>query len=313
MRKLLGLFSVCALVGVAAGVNGAGATPPSGPPPEVTEYGRGQQAEAGKVIASSGYDVQHTTYTLAPGGDTGWRTGPGSTTLAVTKGALKVEQAEGCASRDLAAGSVLVLPPGKFRLQNSGGEAAELMANFTNLPKGGGAPLDGPAEAAPACAGFAAAAVVNGLSATKSFRGDPTAYYRQVQHVGHGGGNASASSEVPVEAGKDAVMMTFVLQPGFSTGWFAHTPHVAIITKGKWAFFEPRNGKCEKVEEYGPGDAWIHPTHRHMGAVQGSEPVEITVFGFNMNHGEPKPVVGSQPDHLDFAHAPPTECPTQLR
>ena len=310
MRKLLGLFSVCALVGVAAGVNGAGATPPSGPPPDVKEYGRGQQVEAGKIVASSGSDVQHTTYTLAAGGDTGWRTGPGSTTVAVTKGALKVEQAEGCASRDLAAGSVLVLPPGKFRLQNSGGEAAELMANFTNLPKGGGAPLDGEAQSAPDCAGFAAAAVANGLSVAQTFRGDPTAYYRQV-HAGHGGG--AASSEVPIEAGKDAVMMTFVLQPGFSTGWFTHTPHVAIITKGTWAFFEARDGKCEKVEEYKAGDAWVHPKHLHMGAVQGNEPVEITVFGFNMNHGEPKPVLNSQPDHLDFLYAPPTECPTQIR
>jgi quercetin dioxygenase-like cupin family protein len=312
MRKLLGLFSVCALVGVAAGVNGAGATPPSGPPPDVKEYGRAQQAEAGKVVASEGYDVQHTIYMLAAGGDTGWRNGPGSTTLAVTKGALKIEQAEGCASRDLAAGSALVLPAGKFRVQNTGGEAAELLANFTNLPKGGGAPLDGPAESAPACAGFAAAAVANGLSAAKTFRGDPTAYYRQV-HAGHHGSDGYASSELPVEAGKDAVMMTFALQPGFSTGWFAHTPHVAIITKGTWAFFEARDGKCEKVEEYRAGDAWVHPVHRHMGAVQGNEPVEITVFGFNMNHGEPKPVLGSQPDHLDFFHAPPSECPTQLR
>jgi quercetin dioxygenase-like cupin family protein len=314
MRKLLGLFSVCALIGVAAGVNGAGATPPSGQS-SVTEYGRAQQVANGKVVASSGYDVQSTTYTLAPGGDTGWRTGPGSTALAVTKGALKVEQAEGCTSRDLPAGGALVLPPGKFRLQNAGQEPVELLANFTGLSSGRGAPLDGPAESAPACAGFAAAAVANGLSSAKSFRGDPSPYYRQA-HAGHGGGDAyggSASSELPVEAGKDAVMMTFVLQPGFSTGWFTHTPHVAIITKGTWAFFEARNGKCEKVEEYKAGDAWIHPVHRHLGAVQGNEPVEITVFGFNMNHGEPKPVVGSQPDHLDFSQSPPSECPTQLR
>jgi quercetin dioxygenase-like cupin family protein len=314
MRKLLGLFSVCALVGVAAGVNGAGATPPSGPPPEVTEYGRAQQVENGKVVASSGYDVQSTTYTLAPGGDTGWRAGPGTTALAVTKGALKIEQAEGCASSDLAAGNALVLAPGKFRLQNAGQEPVELMANFTGLTSGGAAPLDGPADSAPACGGItAAAAEANGLSATKSFRGDPSAYYRQA-HAGHGGGDAyGASSELAVEAGKDATMMTFVLQPGFSTGWFAHTPHVAIITKGTWAFFEARDGKCEKVEEYRAGEAWVHPLHRHMGAVQGSEPVEITVFGFNMNHGEAKPVLNSQPDHLDFAYAPPSECPTQVR
>jgi len=313
MRKLLGLFSVCALVGVAAGVNGAGATPPSGPPPQVTEYGRAQQLEAGKVVASSGYDVQHTIYTLAPGGDTGWRTGPGSTTLAVIKGVLKLTQAEGCASRDLATGTSLTLAPGQFRLQNTGQEPVELMANFTNLSKGGVAPLDGEAESAPACAGIGATTVPNGLSAAQTFRGDPTAYYRQA-HAGHGGADGyGASSELAVDAGKDATMMTFSLQPGFSTGWFAHTPHVAVITKGSWAFFQGRDGKCEKVEEYRAGDAWIHPQHRHLGAVQGNEPVEITVFGFNMNHGEAKPALGSQPDHLDFAYAPPSECPTQLR
>ena len=312
MRKLLGLISIFALVGVAAGANGAGATPPSGPPPDVKEYGRAQQVEGGKVIASSGYDVQHTIYTLAPGGDTGWRNGPGSTTLALTKGALKIEQASGCATRALTAGSAIVLPAGKFRLQNTDKEPAEILANFTNLPSGGGAPLDGEAGSAPDCAGFAAAAVANGLSSDKTFRGDPTAYYNQV-HAGHHGSDGYASSEIPVEVDKDAVMMTFVLQPGFSTGWFAHTPHVAVLTKGSWAFFEARDGKCEKVEEYRAGDAWVHPVHRHMGAVQGNEPVEITVFGFNMNHGDPKPVLGSQPDHLDFFHAPPSECPTQLR
>jgi quercetin dioxygenase-like cupin family protein len=314
MRKLLGLFSVCALVGVAAGVNGAGATPPSGEF-STTEYGRAQQIENGKVVASSGHDVESSTYSLAPGGDTGWRTGPGTTALAVTKGALKVEQAEGCASRDLAAGSALVLPPGKFRLQNAGQQPVELLANFTGLPSGGGAPLAGAAESTPACAGFAAAAVANGLSTSKSFRGDPSAYYRQA-HTGHGGGDAyggSASSELPIEAGKDAFMITLVLKPGFSTGWFTHTPHVAILTKGTWAFYEARDGKCEKVEEYHAGEAWIHPVHRHLGAVQGNEPAEITLFGFNMKHGEPAPVFGSQPDHFDFSQAPPSECPTQLR
>lgn len=312
MRKLLGLFSVCALVGVAAGVNGAGATPPSGEF-SATEYGRAQQIENGKVVATSGHDVESSTYALAPGGDTGWRNGPGTTALAVTKGALKVEQAEGCASRDLAAGSALVLPPGQFRLQNAGQEPVELLANFTGLPHGGGTPLDGSAESAPACGGFTAAAVANGLSTSKSFRGDPSAYYRQA-HAGHGGGDAyAASSELPVEAGKDAFMITLVLKPGFSTGWFAHTPHVAILTKGDWAFYEARDGKCEKVEEYHAGEAWIHPVHRHLGAVQGNEPAEITLFGFNMKHGEPAPVFGSQPDHFDFFHAPPEECPTQLR
>ncbi|HKN37648.1 MAG TPA: hypothetical protein VJ456_00915 [Acidimicrobiia bacterium] len=315
MRKLPGLFTVFAGVAVLATVNVASATPPSGQFSS-TEYGRAQQVANAKVVAPSGHDVESSTYTVAPGGDTGWRTGPGTTALAVTKGVLKVEQAEGCASRDLPAGSSLVLPPGTFRLHNAGQAPVELLANFTGLPHGGGAPLvDGPAEAAPPCAGFAAAAVASGISTAKSFRGDPTPYFQQA-HAGHGGGEAygaSATKELSVEAGKDAFMATFELQPGFSTGWFAHTPHVAILTKGAWAFYGDRDGKCEKVEEYRVGDAWVHDVHRHLGAVQGNEPAEITVFGFNMRHGQPMPVFDSNPDHFDFTQAPPADCPTQLR
>lgn len=314
MRKLLGLFSVCALVGVAAGVNGAGATPPSGQSSE-KEYGRAQQVDNAKLVASSNYDVESSTYTVAPGGDTGWRTGPGTTVLAVTKGALRVDQAEGCASRDVSAGKSVVLSPGQFRLHNAGQEPVELLASFTDLPIGGGSPLmDGPTGPAPSCAGFAAAAVPNGVSAAKSFRGDVSPYFRQA-HAQHAGssGNGYPTKELSIQAGKDMFMGTFTLQPGFSTGWFTHTGHVAIITKGTWAFFEARDGKCQKVEEYRAGDAWVHDVHHHLGAVQGNEPVEITLFGFNMRHGEPAPVLGSQPDHFDFAQPPPSECPGQLR
>ena len=57
--------------------------------------------------------------------------------------------------------------------------------------------------------------------------------------------------------------------------------------RGRGPSTKPRDGKCEKVEEYRAGDAWVHPVHRHLGAVQGNEPAEITLFGFNMKHGEP--------------------------
>ncbi len=314
MRKLLGLFSVCALVGVAAGVTGAGATPPSGQFSS-TEYGRAQQVENAKVVASSNYDVESSTYTVAAGGNTGWRTAPGTTALAVTKGTLKVEQAEGCTSRDIATRTSVVLPPGQFRLHNAGQEPVELLVNFTDLPNGGGSPLDGPTGPAPSCAGFAAAAAPAGVSPGKSFRGDVSAYFRQA-HAGHGGGETQGgypTKELAIQAGKDTFMGTFSLQPGFSTGWFTHTDHVAILTKGTWAFFEARNGKCEKVEEYHAGEAWVHSVHRHLGAVQGNEPAEITLFGFNMRHGDPMPVFDSNPDHFDFSQSPPGDCPTQLR
>lgn len=320
MRKLLSLFSVCALAGLTAGAGGAGATPPSGQFTS-TEYGRAQQVADARVVASSGYDVGSSALRLAPGADTGWRTGPGTTALAVIKGLLTVEQAEGCTGSDLPAGKSLVLAGGKFRLHNAGSEPVDLLANLTELPGGGprsgGAALivDGPGEAAPPCSGFAEAAGPNGVSVSASFRGDVTPYFRQA-HAGHGGGDTygtSPAKELSVEAGKDSFMSTFFLQPGFSTGWFAHTEHVAILTKGAWAFYEARDGKCQKVEEYRAGDAWVHNVHRHLGAVQGSEPAEITVFGFNLRHGDPVPVFDSNPDHFDFTHAPPSECPSQLR
>jgi quercetin dioxygenase-like cupin family protein len=316
MRKLPGLSTIVAAVALLASANVAYATPPSGQFSS-SEYGRAQQVDNGKVVVPTGHDVDSSTYSLAPGADTGWRTGPGTTALAVTKGVLKVEQAPGCTSRDLAAGNATVLQPGQFRLHNAGQEPVELLANFSGLPHGGGAPLvDGSTDPAPACAGFAVAGAANGISVDKSFRGDPSPYFKQAPtaHEGHGGGEATGTSkELAVEAGKDAFMETFELQPGFSTGWFAHTPHVAIITKGTWAFYGDKDGKCQIEELYHPGDAWVHPVHRHLGAVQGNEPVEITVFGFNLKHGQAMPVFGSNPDHLDFTQAPPADCPTQLR
>lgn len=322
MRKLPGLLTIVAAVGVLAlqvgGLSQASATPPSGEA-TITDHGRAQQT-AGKVVVPSGRDVLSSVYTVAPGGDTGWRTGPGTTVLGVVKGTLGLMQAsDGCAHRDVAAGSAVVVQPGQFRLHNAGKEPVQLFANFTGLPAGGPAPLtDGPAEPAPACAGVSAAVVPSGVAQSDSFRGGISAYPApqegHANHHGHGEStDASGPIEFSVEAGKDTMMNTFHLKPGFSTGWFVHTDHIAIITKGTWAFYEAREGKCEKVEEYKAGDAWAHGPHTHMGAVQGNEDAEITLFGFNLKHGEAMPVFGSAPDHFDFSPPPPSECPTQLR
>src|SRR5919199_6992090 len=87
MRKLPGLVTVCAAVAVLGGVNAAFATPPSGQFSS-TEYGRAQQLDNAKVVAPSGHDVESTTYTIAAGGDTGWRNGPGAPAPAAIRGVL---------------------------------------------------------------------------------------------------------------------------------------------------------------------------------------------------------------------------------
>ena len=188
MRKLLGLFSVCALVGVAAGVNGAGATPPSGQSSS-TEYGRAQQVDDAKVVVPTGHDVLSSTYTVAPGGDTGWRTGPGTTALAVTKGALKVEQAEGCAEpgpsgrepRRPCAGPV----PAPQRRAGTGGTAGQLH----QAPSGAAAPLGtAPADRHRPAPGSPPPPSERGLQSPSRSGATSSPYFRQA-HGGHGGGD----------------------------------------------------------------------------------------------------------------------------
>src|SRR5690606_20337852 len=129
------------------------------------EYGRAQQSADTKVVVPDGYDVLSSTYTVDPGGDTGWRAGPGTTSVAVTKGTLKITQGDGCAAQDVSAGQSVVLPAGTYRLQNTAQEPVELLANFTALPKGGGDPLtEGAGAPAPACAGFEIAVAPGGVT-----------------------------------------------------------------------------------------------------------------------------------------------------
>jgi quercetin dioxygenase-like cupin family protein len=302
MRKLPGLSTVFAAAAVLATVNAASATPPSGDF-SYTEHGRVQQSgNATLTIPAS--DNLESSYTMAAGGDTGWRTAAGDVVIAVFKGALTVDQAQGCASQEVAAGRAVAVPPGKFRLRSAGNQPAQFSGVFFNLPVGGPDPLvASEAEPAPACAGVSAAAVVpSGVSAADSARGVITAgkYH---------GADPSGTVVHSLDAGKDMFVGSYTLEPGFSTGWIVHTDELVILTKGKLAIWEARDGKCAKVEEYSAGQAWAHKPHRHMGVNEGTESAVARVVGFNMKHGDPMPIVGSNPDHFDFTQLPPSDCP----
>src|SRR5688572_26994152 len=188
MRKLHGLFTIVSVAAVFAGVNVASATPPTGQV-GIQEHGRAQQA-AGTITIPAADNVS-AAYTIAPGGDTGWRTSTGDAVVAVFKGALTVEQAaQDCAGQDVKAGNAAVVSTGKYRLRNAGNEPAEFSGLFFNLPVGGPNPLvDGQTEPAPACAGVSTAAVTaQGVSATESARGAIPEYGPR---AAHGAGNHS--------------------------------------------------------------------------------------------------------------------------
>jgi len=306
MRKATGLSTVFAAVAVLATVNVASATPPTGQF-SYTEHGRSTQA-ANATLTIPAADNVSSSYTVAPGGNTGWRTTTGDAVLAVTKGALSIDQAQGCASQDLAAGKAVVVPAGTFRLRNAGGQPAELNGIFFNLTPGGPSPLvDGAAEPAPNCPGFSAASVAaQGVSGSDLARGVTDPYL----HGATGHGVDSHGTVVhQLQAGMDMAVFTYVLEPGFSTGWLIHTDEMAIITKGKIGIVEARDGGCKTVEEYSAGQAWAHKPHKHMGVVEGNETAVLRIIGFNMKHGEPLPVFGSNMDHIDFSQAPPADCP----
>jgi quercetin dioxygenase-like cupin family protein len=301
MRKLPGQFTVFAAVAVLATVNAASATPPSGEF-SYTEHGRAQQSTNATVTIPASDNLE-SSYTIAPGGDTGWRTATGDAVTAVFKGALTVDQAQGCASQEVAAGRAVVVPAGKFRLRNAGNQPAQFSGVFFNLPVGGPDPLVADeAEPAPAC-GFSAAAVVpSGVSAANSARG-------VISAGKYGGADPYGTVVHSLDAGKDMFVGSYTLEPGFSTGWIVHTDELVILTKGKLAIYEAHDGKCKKVEEYSAGQAWAHKPHRHLGVNEGTEPAVARVVGFNLRHGDPMPVFGSNPDHFDFTQLPPADCP----
>jgi hypothetical protein len=182
----------------------------------------------------------------------------------------------------------VVIPAGQFRLRNSGSEPAEFNGMFFNLRVGGPNPLtDGAAEAAPGCAGISAAAVAaTGVSAGDVARGVTDPYL----HKANGHGVDSHGTVVhSIETGKDMFVVTYYLEPGFSTGWLVHTDEMAIITKGTLGIIEARDGGCKKVEEYSAGQAWAHKPHKHMGVNEGNETAVVRI--------------------IDFTQSPPTDCP----
>jgi quercetin dioxygenase-like cupin family protein len=314
MRKRPGLFVVltasAVLIGVAVGgLSPASATPPTGQF-SATDHGRVQQATSATVTIPPADNVS-SNYVIAPGGDTGWRTSPGDSVIAVFKGALALEQAQGCSSQELAAGKAVVIPAGKFRLHNAGNQPAEISGVFFNLRVGGPSPLvEGQVDPAPACAGFSAAAVgPTGISAADSARGTTGTGIYTIHGHGVGGADAAGTVVHSLEAGKDLFVVTYTFEPGASTGWLVHTDEMAILTKGTIAIWEGHDGKCEKAEEYHAGQAWAHKPHKHMGVNESNETAVVRIIGFNMKHGQPMPVVGSNMDHIDFSQAPPADCP----
>ena len=298
MRRIPFVTSAVVLAS-ALSIATAFATPPTGDL-KWEDYARAQLTESATVPIVGGLTLVRASYSIAPGGETGWRNLPGTTVLAVTKGKLTVHGGEGCPAKDYAAGQAAVIPAGVYMVHNAGSEPLEFFGAFFGQPKGMTKPLaEGSTEDAPAgCSGIMAAGVSpTGVSVPDSAQGFfvPNFY--------------NEGSTLEIKAGTDIFATRYDASPGWSSGWFAHYPAVNVMEKGEISYVEAKDGKCDESEKYNAPDSFYHPRHRHIAANYSKEHFIITSIYFGLPHDETLPgPAGNQLVAADFSQAPPADC-----
>jgi len=286
------VFTLALSMGVAV------ATPPTG---EVAfkDLARAQAVEGLSVPIHPGTGLVSGSYSVAPGGETGWRNLPGAAILAVNKGKLTVHRADGCTTKDYAVGQAAVVPAGTYLVGNSGNEPAEFFAFFFDQATDGPKPLaEGPTAAAPtSCSGVAAAAAPAGVSLSTPEIG--------TMAVGMFGNGAT----LDIQAGKDVYASYLDISPGWSSGWISHRPAANIMSGGTLSYVMAKDGKCDTSEKYHAGEAFYHPAHRHMAYNEGKDHILLTTMYFDLPHEPAAPVIGNTITAVDFTQAPPADCP----
>ncbi len=299
MRRIPMITSAVVL-GSALSVATAFATPPNGPV-GFQDYARAQLVDSAKVPITAGTSLVRGSFSIAPGGETGWKKLPGAMALAVTKGTLMLHGGEGCAERTYAAGKAAVAPAGVYQVHNPGKEPLEFFGVFFDQAPGAPKPLaEGPTEAAPAdCTGVMATQVSpSGVALT------------DVAAAVFGADYYNEAATLDITAGTDIFATHYDVPPGWSSGWFAHYPAVNTMESGELTYVEAKDGKCDESEVYRGGEAFYHPRHKHIAKNKTKEHTVLTTIYFGLPHGESMPGPGNQLAAADFSQAPPADCPT---
>jgi quercetin dioxygenase-like cupin family protein len=293
-------FVVATVITSVLSMTTALATPPTGDV-KFRDVSRAQAVESATVVIKPGTAMVSGSYSIAPGGETGWRQLPGHSVLSLNKGKLTLHGGEGCGAKEYMAGQAAVVPAGTYTVHNAGSEPLEFFGFFFDQVPGAPKPLaEGPTDAAPAnCTGALAAGAPSGVSLT-----EPAVGTLVPGHYGYG-----HHTELKIEAGKDVYASWLDIAPGWSSGWLSHRPAANIVETGELSYVEARDGKCDESESYKAGEAFYHPAHRHMAYNKGKEKVILWTMYFNLPHDTPAPVVGNTITAVDFSQTPPTECP----
>ena len=131
---------VVALLGAVLAASISVATPSSGV--SATTLARGLAAEKVKTRGKKPYDVVTQQLVIAPGGQTGWHTHPGTAVAIVKAGTLTIYDGDdrSCSAHRFTAGDTYV-DPGYGHVHNGRNEGTvplEIVVTYLDVPPGGG-------------------------------------------------------------------------------------------------------------------------------------------------------------------------------
>lgn len=263
----------------------------SGGPPGTFEYeevGRGMIHNSGTIEEQVGRDVVLQTLVLEPGFSGLWPTHPGEGLVVVTKGTVAAYA--NCTDKEMWETGHAYLRDGgqpghtNTLVKNEGKDPAELVVAFFRVPKGepaGSVPWGPPSTAECAPRG--------------SF--SPTEIGRTLVYD---------KDSLEVVSGKQVVVQSFVVEPGFNFFWHQH-PGPTIVLQRAGTITEYTN--CDETELWEPGFAYIHTpghhgNHQETAKNEGKETALFDVIFFNVWEWHQAPLVPRD------VQPPPSGCPT---
>jgi hypothetical protein len=251
------------------------------------EEGRALAHSSATINVAANSTIVLQKFLLQPGFKGLWPAEAGNTLILVKHGALATYAH--CTDKEMwEAGHAYFRPGGDGEagvlVKNEGKEAAELVAAFFNAPSGQ------PAGAVPAAQSTAGECAAPGAFS-------PTEIGRVVTY---GGG------KIEMEAGKQVVVQSFLVEPGFNFFWHKH-PGPTVVLQKRGTITEYMN--CTEKLVWEPGYAYLHAPGHHGHAQEtakneGKDTADFVVLFFNVPEWHPAPLV---PRNVE---PPPDGCPT---
>lgn len=111
-------------------------------------------------------------------------------------------------------------------------------------------------------------------------------------------GVVSGGAPVTFKPGTETVVLKITLAPGASTGWHSHPDGgMFIVNKGVLASYGLNGPTCKATTILAGAAAFVpsHPHHAHLVRNEAKEPLEMTIYYFNVPPGAPTLIKAGRP------------------